>query len=83
MVSFRLFGREKLEWNRSRWELNIKIIKVAQMAKSRMESILYMSEVSMMQNRYDLHHIASENGEQLHKNKVWMKGVGVVKVESI
>ena len=27
--------------------------------------------------------IASENGEQLHKNKVWKKGVGVVKVESI
>ena len=37
----------------------------------------------MMQNRYDLHHIASENGEQLHKNKVWGKGVKVVKVESI
>ena len=27
--------------------------------------------------------IASENGEQLHKNKVWLKGVEVVKVESI
>ena len=36
----------------------------------------------MMQNRYDLHHIASENGEQLHKNKVWAKGVEVVKVAS-
>ena len=48
-----------------------------------MESILYMSGVSMMQNRYDLHHIASENGEQLHKSKVWMKGVEVVKVASL
>ena len=27
--------------------------------------------------------IASENGEQLHENKVWAKGVEVVKVESI
>ena len=26
---------------------------------------------------------ASENGEKLHKNKVWRKGVEVVKVESI
>ena len=34
MVSFRLFGGKELEWNGSRWELNIKIIKVAQMAKS-------------------------------------------------
>ena len=48
-----------------------------------MESILYMSGVSMMQNRYDLHHIASENGEQLCKNKVWREGIGVVKVGSI
>ena len=34
LVSFRLFRGKELEWNGSRWELNIKIIKVAQMAKS-------------------------------------------------
>ena len=27
--------------------------------------------------------IVSENGEQLHKNKVWKRGMRVVKVESI
>ena len=47
-MSFRLFGGRKLEWNGSRWELNIKIIKVAQMAKS-------WNEVDIIYewNRYD------------------------------
>ena len=34
MMSFRWFGGKELEWNGSRWELNIKIIKMARMAKS-------------------------------------------------
>ena len=34
MVSFRLLEGRKLEWNGSRWELNIKVVKMAQMAKS-------------------------------------------------
>ena len=48
-----------------------------------MESILYMSGVSMSKIDTICIIFASENGEQLHKNKVWVKGVEVVKVESI
>ena len=61
-----------------------KIIKMAQMAKSGSGvDILY--EWSKYDAKIDTIciMIASENGEQLHENKVWKMGVRVVKVESI
>ena len=48
-----------------------------------MESILYMSGVSIMQNRYDLHYVCGRKRRAIAQNKVWMKYVRVVKVESI
>ena len=80
MVSFRMFKGKELEWNGSRWELNIKMIKMAQMAKSG-SGVDIIYEWSKYDAKIDTICImfVSKNGEQLCENKVWAKGMRVVK----
>ena len=83
---FCIFGGRKLEWNGSRWGAKLNIIKVAQMAKAwNGIDLLYAGSEWSKCDAKSIQFVSfvSENGEQLHKNKVWMKGVRVVKVASI